>query len=63
MSFVVESVARTPDGQKFGTFRVYVPTEQRAREIAEAFPGRTWRAVDIDTIPAAARENLLRIGA
>jgi DNA-binding GntR family transcriptional regulator len=42
--FVVESPAtRATDGAHTGTFRVYVASEERAREIASGHPERTWR--------------------
>jgi hypothetical protein len=64
IGYVVESAAidqRT--GKHAGTMRVYVATEARAKEIAEAAPGRTWRAIPFEEMPAAARENLERAAA
>lgn len=44
--FVVENpVFRATDGQRIGTARVWVATEERAIEIAAEHHSRTWRPV------------------
>jgi hypothetical protein len=58
--FVVESPALNQDGSRAGTFRVYVATEERAKEIASAAPDRTWRSIPFDEMPEKARANLER---
>lgn len=57
-AYVVESPA-LENGVKVGVFRVYVATEARAKEIAEAAEGRTYRCLPISELPVAARDNLL----
>lgn len=68
-AYVVESLASPSVGvvgpralalRPVGTFRLYVATEARAREVASAAPGRTYRAVSVAELPVAARENLER---
>lgn len=59
--YVVEGPAfRDAQGRFLGMPRVYVATEARAREIAAAHPERTWRAMKLEEMPAAARANLER---
>jgi len=55
--FVVESpVFRHPDGVRVGTARVYVATEERAKQLASELPERTWRAMsDSDRDTEAAK--------
>lgn len=59
-AYVVESIVTDGAGARQGVARLYVATEERAREVARQAPGRTWRAVDAESIPAAAREGLER---
>lgn len=61
-AFVVESEARDAEGLLRGTFRVWVATEQRAKQLAEEVPGRTWRVVTLEEMPKQAREGLLNTG-
>jgi hypothetical protein len=63
IGYVVESPVEGQNG-RIGTARVYVATEERAREIAAAHPpGRaTVRALDYADMPPAARDNLERAG-
>jgi hypothetical protein len=61
IAYVVEGpVFRDAKGECIGMPRVYVATEERAKEIAALHPERTWRAISGEDMPAAARENLLR---
>lgn len=59
IAYVVESPVTRPDGVRSGTARVYVQTEERAREIAAQHPERSWRAVPVSEMPEAARVNML----
>lgn len=59
-AYCVESPAYDTEGRRQATFRVYVGTEARAKEIVSQGPGRAWRAVAAEEMPAGARENLLR---
>lgn len=58
-AYVVESPVTDSRG-KVATARVYVATEERAREIASAHPERTWRMIQLNDMPLAAKENLIR---
>lgn len=58
--YVVESAARDEQGNHRGTFRVYVGSEDRAKQIAAAAPGRTFREVALEDMPPEARANLER---
>lgn len=59
-AFVVESPA-VQDGRRLGTFRLYVATEARAREVAAGHPERTWRELPIDAVPEGPRKALLDV--
>jgi hypothetical protein len=63
IAYVVETPVEGRDG-RVGTARVYVATYERALEIASAHPpGRaTVCAVASSDMPAAAVENLRRVG-
>lgn len=60
IGFVVESAVRHSNGGPAGIARLYVADEARAKEIAAAHPGRTYRAIPYDEMPATARANLER---
>jgi hypothetical protein len=59
MAWVVENPALDSNGLHRGTFRIYVATEERARALATA-PGATYRPVEEEQMPEAARENMRR---
>jgi hypothetical protein len=59
IAWCVESPVTAPDG-RIGTARVYVATEQRAREVAALAPGRAIKRLEGDAVPEAARANLER---
>lgn len=58
-AYVVESRIVDEHGNG-GTARVYVATEERARQIASEHPGRTWQAIGLEAMPEKARLNMLR---
>lgn len=58
--FVVESPAVDPSGVRRGTMRIYVATEERAREMSARSPSATWREVTEEEMPERARENMRR---
>jgi hypothetical protein len=58
--YVVETPAFDEAGERHGTFRVYVPTEARAREIAAPNQLSTIRSIALDLVPEKARANMLR---
>ena len=58
MPYVVESPATNALGERQGTFRVYVATEARAKEIAGAHPERTYREIAFEAMPEKASENM-----
>lgn len=58
IAYVVESPVTRADGVRAGTTRVYVRTEDRARELSAQHPERSWRAVDSEEMPADARANM-----
>lgn len=61
IAYVVEGpVLRDAQGERVGMPRVYVATEERAKEITALHPERTWRALPVEEMPAAARGNLER---
>jgi len=57
MAFVVENPAYDEDGAHRATFRIYVATEERAKELSQT-PGATYREIAPEEMPAKARENL-----
>ena len=57
-AYVVESPALRSDGQYSGTFRLYVATEERAKEIAAQHPERSYRPIPFEEMPEVARLNL-----
>jgi len=57
-AYVVESEAVDAAGVRRGTFRLFVASEARAREVAGQAPGRTWRALPLDEVPELARGPL-----
>jgi hypothetical protein len=59
-AFVVESPVVDASGTRVGIARVYVATEVRAQEIANAHPARAYRAIPFEDMPEKARANLLR---
>lgn len=58
-AFVVESpVVRKTDGVRVGTARVWVATEERAKQIASEHPERTYRPVTENEMPEKVRAGL-----
>lgn len=60
IGYVVESPIKGHGGARDGTARVYVASEARAKEIADAHKDRTFRPIPYSEMPQKARENLER---
>ncbi len=56
-AYVVESPAII-NGERVGTYKVYVATEERAQSLADEVPGRSYRSIHVEEMPAHARANL-----
>lgn len=59
----IPKMLRLPDGSKkpAGSSTMWVGSEERARQLCEEDPARSWRLVtDLGEVPPQARENLER---
>lgn len=61
IAYVVESPALDGEGKRVGTFKVYVATQARAESLASEIPGRTWRKISFEDMPAEACKNMLSV--
>lgn len=59
MPYVVESPALNDRGERVGTFRHWVATEERARSEAAKHPDRTYRMVEFADMPQKARDAMV----